>query len=307
MEMYDTYFIMDESGDRGFLDNEPSLDSFGLIAGFAFPVRNKPLFEKELKTLFNNLEIDKGGKVRAASVFVGNRNIEVKNEYIKFFLDSELLIVYQAMFLRGAFIMRQLAKKMKEHTKQFRRNNHIKILSKKKKHDVYFEILAGLLTTLDDICKIKDCSNLAILTDRVDKKILHDARGLLNRLKRDEHCYKKKAVDTQKDKPLEGQLVSKLNYPVAIKNINMIDVPDTPELIFAGDFLSNSIYRHLKEKIHQGSEYGLNSQKIMQDFPLAPKIALLNDNNVTDKLFSPHRGNRGSDHHISINKNIREI
>lgn len=307
MEMYDTYFIMDESGDRGFLDNEPSLDSFGLIAGFAFPARNKPQFEKELKTLFNNLEIDKMAKVRAAFVFVGDRNIEIKKEYIKFFLDSELQIVYQAMFLRGAYIMRQLAKKMKEHAKQSRRNNHIKILSKKKKQDVYLEILAGLLTTLDGIYEIKESSNSAILTDQVDKKILHDARNLLNHLKRDEHCYKKKAVNTQKGRPIEGLSVSKFNYPVTIKNINMIDVSDTPELTFAGDFLANSIYRHLKEKIHQGTEYGLNSQKIMQDFPLAPKIAFLNDNNIIDKLFSPHRRSRGSDHHISINKSIREI
>lgn len=286
--MHDTYFVMDESGDSGFLDNEPSLDSFGLIAGFAFPGRSKSLFEKKLKVLYNKLDTDKMAKVRAAFAFVGDRNIEVKKEYIKFFLDSELLIVYEAMFLRGAFVMKQLAEEMKERAKQSRRNKHIKILSKEQKQDVYFEVLTGLLIKLDEICKIEESSNMAMLTDTVDKKILRDARRLLNHLKRDEYNYKVKAVDTQKGEPLEGQLISKIYYPVAIKNIDMIDVSDTPELIFAGDFLANNIYRHLKKKIQQGCEYGLNSQKIMKDFPLAPKIVLLNDNNMTDKLFSPH-------------------
>lgn len=288
MEPHDTYFVMDESGDSGFVNNEPSLDSFGLIAGFAFPACNKSLFEKKLKALYNKLDTNKMAKVRAAFAFVGDRNIEVKNEYIKFFLDSELLIVYEAMFLRGAFIMKQLAEEMKECSKQSRRNKHIKILSKEQKESVYFEVLTGLLIKLDKICKLEESSNMAMLTDTVDKKILRDARRLLNHLKRNEHNYKVKAVDTQKGEPLEGQSISKIYYPVAIKNIDMIDVSDTPELIFAGDFLANRIYRHLKEKIQQGCEYGLNSQKIMQDFPLAPKIALLNDNNMTDKLFSPH-------------------
>lgn len=288
METHDTYFVMDESGDSGFLNNEPPLDSFGLIAGFAFPARNKSLFENKLKALYNKLDTENMAKVRAAFAFVGDRNIEVKNDYIKFFLDSELLIVYEAMFLRGAFIMKQLTEELKKHAKESRRNKHIKIFSKEQKQDVYFEVLTGLLIKLDEICKLEESSNMAMLTDTVDKKILHDARRLLNHLKRDEHNYKVKAVDTQKGERLEGKLVSKIYYPVAIKNIDMIDVSDTPEITFAGDFIANSIYRHLKKKIQEGYDYGLNSQKIMQDFPLSSKIVLLNDDNMTDKLFSPH-------------------
>lgn len=289
METHDTYFVMDESGDSGFLENEPSIDSFGLIAGFAFPAHNKSLFGRKLKVLYNNLDTDQMAKVRAAFAFVGDRNIKAKKEYIRFFLDSELLIVYEAMFLRGAFIMKQLSEEMKKPAKQSRRNQHIKILSKEQKQNVYFEVLlTGLMIKLDEICKSEEGSSMAILMDTVDKKILRKARRLLNHLKRDEHNYKVKAVDTQKSKPLEGQLISKIHYPVAIKHIDRIDISDTPELAFAGDFLANSIYRHLKEKTQQGCEYGLNSQKIMQDCPLVSKIALLEDNNMTDKLFAPH-------------------
>ncbi len=288
MEKHDTYFVMDESGDRGFLYNEPSLDSFGLIAGFAFPARNKSPFENTLKALYNRLDTENMKKVRAAAAFVGDRNIGVKNDYIKFFLDSELLIVYEAMFLRGAFIMKQLTEDMKERAKESRRNKHIKILSKEQKQDVYFQVLTGLLVKLDEICKLEENSNMALLTDTVDKKILRDANRVLNHLKRDEHSYIIKAVDTQKGERLEGQLISKIDYPVAIKNIDMIDVSDTPEITFAGDFIANSIYRHLKKKFQEECDYGLNSKKIMQDFPLSPKIAMLDDDNMTDKLFSPY-------------------
>lgn len=288
METNDTYFVMDESGGGGFLENEPSIDSFGLIAGFAFPARNKSLFERKLKLLYNKLNTDNMAKVRSAFAFVGDRNAEVKKEYIRFFLDSELQIVYEAMFLRGAFIMNQLAEDMKRRVKGFRRNNHITILSKEQKQDVYFEILTGLMIKLDEICKLNKSSSMAILTDKVDKKILCEARRLINHLKQDEHNYKVKAVDTEKRKSLEGQVNSKIFYPVAIESIDMIDVSDTPELTFAGDFLANSIYRHLKEKIQQGCKYGLNSQKIMKDFHFFSRIALLDDNSMADNLFSPH-------------------
>ena len=288
MEMHDTYFVMDESGDRGFIDDEPSLDSFGLIAGFAFPAHNKSLFENKLIELYNKLDTKDMKKIRSACAFVGDRNIKVKNEYIRFFCDSELLIVYQAMFLRGSFIVKQLAKELKQLAKESRCNKHIKILSEKKKQDVYFEILSGLLIKLDEICKVEESSNMAILTDTVDKKILSDARHLLNHLKRDKHSYKLKAVNTQKRENVEKQLISKIYYPISIKNIDMINISDRLEITFAGDFIANSIYRHLKKKIQEGCDHGLNSQKIIQDFPLFSKIALLNDDNITDKLFSNH-------------------
>ncbi len=79
--------------------------------------------------------------LKQLSSFWGVLYIEVKNDYIKFFLDSELLIVYEAMFLRGAFIMKQLIENLKERAKESRRNKHIKTLSKEQKQNVYFQVL----------------------------------------------------------------------------------------------------------------------------------------------------------------------
>jgi len=288
MKEYDTFFIFDESGDRGFLTAEPAPDSFGLIAGFIFPARNKSGFETRLKEIYAKLDTANMAKVRSSFAFVENRNAEVKEEYLRFFLESELLIVYEAMFLRGAYIMERLAEEMKERAKQGRRNTHIKVLTKEQKQDVYFEVLRGLMIKLDEICRTEENSSLAMLTDTVDKSILREARRSLNCLKRDEHISRVKAVDTEKGQRLEGSVVSTVDYPVAIKNIEMIDIADEPELTFAADFLANSIYRHLKGKIDKGCKLGLNSQKIMQDFTLVSKIALLNDNSMTDRLFSPN-------------------
>ena len=285
---HDAYFVMDESGDGGFLENEPSKNSFGIIAGFAFPARNKASFEEKLKELYSKLDTEAMSKVRSAYAFVGDRNADVKEEYVNFFLGSELLIVYEALFLKGVFIMKQLVEQMKKRAKQNRRNTDIVILTKEHKEDVYFEVLTGLIVKLDEICNIEGSSDLAILTDTVDKSILHEARKLLKSLSRDEHVSKLKSVDKGKGEQIEGAVISKVHYPVAIKNLDFIGISDKPELTFAADFLSNSIYRHLKNKVEEGCQFGLNSKKIMRDFPLVSKIALLDDNSMTDRLFSPN-------------------
>lgn len=287
MSVTDVLYYFDESGDFGYLDKEPPAGSFGVVAGFAFPASHGDEYSRILNELYLTLETTGCDKIRSAFVFVGNRNKEIFDKYLDFFLDNQLLIIYEAICLRGAYKNKmELDDIIKRNTTTTKENNIITI-TKDEQDNMYHDVLKGIIIKLDTMCSLEGNNSLSMVSDNIDKKILKISKRNLNDLSKKDYNRSYKMFDKSKRQNFTSKITIRTDFPdMDVKYVKEIGITTDNGPAFAADFVSNSIYRHLKEKIKTGHANKLHAKEIMEGYPLIKKIVFLNDEDMTDKIYN---------------------
>jgi hypothetical protein len=279
--MENVHFYFDEAGEKGFLEGAFSDEVFGLVAGIALPTRNVNQINENLRMIFSGLNCDDVEKIHATEIFKDGANQEIKESFFKY-LDQaqEWLLVYEAMYPKGYM-------KSPKPVMPTRENTRYKTSQNKKRERLYNHLLKGLMVRLDEICK--NSTNLQMVTDRVDQKLLREALEQLEYLKQEEHKSTKSAFDTQEDKVVYRTITSKITgFGIAVKNIDTIEIEETPSyLTLAADILTNSLYRHLTSKIEEHGPVRLHSGIATDGFVLKSRIAFTDDNYIMDSIYDP--------------------
>ena len=279
------HFYFDEAGEKGFLEGDFSPEVFGLIAGIALPTRNVAAMNEELQDIFKELDCTGVNKIHATEIFKNGANKTIKDRFFSYMATKEeWLLVYEAIYPKGYIIFN--SKSPKRNTTE---NERYKPSSNPKKERLYNHLLEGIIIKLDEICKIEKSTDLLMITDHIDKRLLKEALNELNYLKQDEHIHKSSAYDTVEDKLVFQTLTSKIEgFDIAVTNIQTIEIENSPSyLTLAADILTNSLYRHFTFKISNRDAIRLNSNHAIEGFELRSRVALTDDNYVMDSLYCP--------------------
>ena len=281
--MESVHFYFDEAGEKGFLEGEFSNEAFGLVAGIALPKRNVSQMNEDLQRIFSGLNCDNVEKIHATEIFKDGANQEIKEIFFEYLTQTqEWLLVYEAMYPKGYI---QSPKPVIPHSE----NTRYKTSQNKKRERLYNHLLEGLIVKLYEICKIENSTNLLMVTDRIDQKLLKEALSQLEYLKQEEHKTTKSAFDTQQNKVVFRTLTSKISgFDVSVRNIDTIEIEETPSyLTLAADILTNSLYRHLTFKIGQNGPIRLHSESATEGFRLKSRIAFTDNNYIMDSIYDP--------------------
>ncbi|EPJ56368.1 MAG: hypothetical protein OFPI_00350 [Osedax symbiont Rs2] len=283
--MENVHFYFDEAGEKGFLEGVFSNEAFGLIAGIALPARNVAKMNEDLREVFSNLNCDGVEKIHATEIFRNGANQETKEALFEYLSrKDEWLLVYEAMYPQGYMNL-----KKSQPVPQSMEDPKYKRTKRKNKKRLYNEILRCAIVKLDEICKLEDSTNLQMITDTMDNKLLKEAIAELEYLKQDEHKLVSSAFDTEQNKVVYRTITSKIENPeIPVKNINTIVIEETPSFItLAADIVTNSLYRHLTFKILNNGYIRLHSNEATDGFRIESKIAFRDDRYIMDSLYNP--------------------
>jgi hypothetical protein len=288
--MTDVLVYFDESGDKGYLRKKPGPNQFCLLAGIAFPERNKNSLKQVLEEILSEIDEDGIDKCHAYEIFAEGKNQDLKQRVFNFILNEpELLIFHSAIPSKGLYQYRKFIDDLIEDLRKSRRNTHIKYSGENnpKKEDIYHQVLLPFLMKIDEMCRIEG-SEAMLLTDKIDSRKLKKSRELITMLSRNKKIEKQTGYDTRKDEVVEGSVITSVEgFDAAINSIKGFEtVPKKEPFCLMADIVTNSIYRHLNWKREQDEAINLNGEEIFEDFELKEKIAFLDDNSMIDKLYN---------------------
>ena len=264
--MENVHFYFDEAGEKGFLEGDFPNEAFGLVAGIALPTRNVIQMNEEIQEIFKELNCENVEKIHATEIFKDGNNKVIKEKFFSYLTQKEeWLFVYEAMYPKGYMEFNKT-----KPVSTLAKNPRFKRSQNKKKERLYNHLLEGIIVKLDKICNIENSSNLQMITDCIDKKLLKEAMSELEYLKQDEQKSTSSAFDILNNKVVFRTLTSKIEgYDLAIKNINTIEIEEIPSyLTLAADILANALYRHLTFKIAKEGSVRLHSHAAIEGFIL---------------------------------------
>lgn len=289
MDKEKVHFFFDESGEKGFVDLDCEPELFGLIAGIAFPSRNLSALESKVSPIFGKLDSNDFYKVHATEIFSGGKNSEIRDELFDLIIrEKELLIISEAAYPKGVAISKNILDSAIEKNKP--KNPKVNISKHQEKVRLYNTLLSGIIIKLDELCKIKDSTDLLMITDRIDRGLWKEASELLKYLRASEHVRIVTGFDPELNKVLKGEIRTKIkgDFDIAVKHIKGIEIGEQPsKLTLVADIVCNSIYHFLQGQIAPGIYPRLNAESTFRGFPLASKIAFLDDNHMYNNLYSP--------------------
>jgi hypothetical protein len=286
MSSEQAYFFFDEADEIGFLNSEFTPCQIGLIAGFAFPVRNYSKIENDLKNIFTVLDLSGVSKRHATEVFANPKNHPIREKFFNYILSQpEFLIAYEAVYPQGVFKFHENMPKPKPKSKP-----SIKLSGNEKKERLYNTLLEGLLIKLDEICRLEDATDLMMISDHIDKVLKSEANKLLNYHKHTSHVDTITGCDTQNKHVVRGQVTTRVvTFDNVIKHILSIKFEEgnPSDMTFAADTICNSLRHYLLSKISKDNLPRLHSNIVVKDFKLVDKIVFLDDNYFPDTQYRP--------------------
>jgi len=279
------HYYFDESGEKGFVSPDCDPDRFGLIAGIAMPSRNMPKIQSKLNALFSKIDRQNFEKMHATEIFANGKNAETRNQIFDLIVkEEELQIICEAAYLKGVANDSEVIQKIIEFHKP--QNQKVKVPKRNQKNRLYNILLEGIIVKLDEMCRIKNSTDLIMITDRIDKGIWKEAKAILEYLSASEHIQIVTGFDPESDEVLKGAIKTEVEgIDISVKHIKSIEIEENPSsLTLASDIVCNSIYHFLRSQIEAGKYPRLNAKTTFQGFALADNIAFLDDNYIMDSL-----------------------
>jgi Protein of unknown function (DUF3800) len=283
----DYNFYFDESGYKGYLQEEPNHNDFCLIAGLLISKTDESSILAKLTDLFSSIEINKGEKLHATDIFKDGKNSDIKKKFLDFIKgESKIHIFHSAVYCIGVYNDRVFTQNILDRNKIDKPSNPIKTSLNKKKENVYHIPFTNIIIKLDEFCD-NDCSKLNLITDRIDESIEKESKKVINEINENESRTIYKGFDTRNQTVVSKTLTINIKgFEMGVNHIKELTIDhQNSNLTIAADIIVNLIYRHLKSKIENGFDKGLNGNDIFENFELKEKIVFLDDNSLTDKLY----------------------
>lgn len=285
------YFICDESGSKGFADNEEKFEGeYGVFAGYFLTEKNYESLKTQFKTIYNKYVIA-GQKLHITDLAPENQE-NLRKEVFDCLHNENISCVYEAISVKGynrEFVnLTEIKKKQTEELTD--KLSFSKNIEKERLHSELFQALLGKAIAYY-IDTVGDEIDIQIITDNIDDSLKKEfelkAKELINPL---DTPIKIKAFDKEKKQPIAKTMTftsEQLNDNISKTSFNII-IEDN-ELTLIADILANTVSHYLKKAVANNPNIVLNSKVAIQDHPLSTLFYGLSTdtvfNVVSDKIY----------------------
>lgn len=284
-------YYFDETADQGYVDKTSSLDEYGLLAGWAFPDRNKALFEAKLAPVLSHLSSCDYQKLHCTELFKADANSSLRDGLYRLLLNmQEYVIIHEGAYPLGVKQQEQVANDILRAHPQ-RVPDHIRVNKHQDRTRLYTELLTGVIIKLDELAIVEGESHVYMISDRIDKAVQEEAKQLLEYLSLSKHPVIAKAYDMNEKRPLKRTMEIEITSPDIrtkidrVKSISYVD--EVTPLTFIADFICFELLRHFRRKMNHERPINFQSPEVLEGFLLKEKIAFLGDDYFTDLIFRP--------------------
>lgn len=281
-------FYFDESGYKGYLQEKPNENDFCLIAGLLVSVEDESNILTKLTEIFSSIIVGEGEKLHATEIFKDGKNQDVKTKFLEYIKEeSAINIFHSAVYCIGVYNERIFANNIIETNKIDNTSNPIKTSLNKKKENVYHVPFNDIMIKLDEFCNT-NCEKLNLITDRIDESIEKESMKVINEINENVTRSNHTGFDTINKSVVSKTLTIEIKgFDLSVNHIKELTIDfSNSNLTIAADIIVNLIYRHLTSKIESGFNNGLNGNEVFEGFKLKDKVIYLDDNCLTDKLYS---------------------
>ncbi len=292
--MKKTYLICDESGAKGFSDNNEKFEGeFGIFAGYLLTDENFEQMKLEFQNIYEKYKTD-NGKLHITDLEKTNQE-SLRNEVFEILVNNDITIVYEAISVRGYKINSEMLSKIKEDNIEKLNNDFSfsKNIELSRLHSDLFEGIFGKLIahSMDTFGEDEEIQ-LEVITDNIDKQLKQEfelkAKELIAPFP---SSLKVKAFDKKNKKPvskeikfsspqLEDDSISKIKFEIKVQD---------DALTLIADILANSLCYFIKQELNNNVNINLNSKEAIIKYPLLKQIYGLstetNVNIVSDIIY----------------------
>jgi hypothetical protein len=284
-------YYFDETADQGYVDKTSSLDEYGLLAGWAFPDRNKELFEVKLAPVLSHLSSCDYKKLHCTELFKADANSSLRDDLYRLLLNlEEYVIIYEGAYPLGVKQHKQVENEiLRAHPPRV--PDHIRVNKPQDRSRLYTKLLTGVIVKLEECAIAEGESHVYMISDRIDKAMQEEATELLEHLSSSKHTVVAKAYDMNAKHPLTRTMEIETTSPdistkiERVKHISYVD--EVTPLTFIADFICFELLRHFRRRMKLERPIKFQSPKVLKGFPLKDKIAFLSDDYFTDLIFMP--------------------
>lgn len=291
--MNSIFFIVDESGAKGYSDNKESVrGELGVMAGFLIPEDELKLIEAELDSIKNNFIINE--KLHITDLPPTDQE-SLRKQIFEYFMNKNIRWVYEAIYVEGFYEQSESAKKMAEKIKKGRRSK-VKLSSNVKYESLHSELFCGAFGKGIAYCmeNVGNKFNLKVITDRIDNTILQlfisAADSLINIAPKQDKIT---GYDPDTSQVVSGEVTSRvldteddISY---FQGVTYTIEIDDSALTLAADVLANSVHYHLKERQKETVGQYLNTKGAIHGHVLGELVYGVfetdNGNSIADSLY----------------------
>jgi hypothetical protein len=297
--MKTVYFIVDESGAKGFSSNvETELGEFGIAAGYF--VREELL--RRVRDDFNDIRDKAAGQSEGKSHIVdltpGQQRL-VRQQVFEYLIDRDMYCCYEALYVQGlhastnrtnAIPRPNVKRPPNEHYSEPRPENP-RLIS-----EIFSSLLAKAMAYAVDTCGRE--VTLKVIVDTTDARLLNEYREGAQQLL---DVFKSKTIrrvgwnSSSRTKIIhEAELRTKASRPEAVELLSRVgfDIEcDDSGLTFGADALVGSLRHHLMNRVKSVGPGMLNSKDAIAGHPLAYQMfgasSVPSEQSLLDTMY-PH-------------------
>lgn len=287
-------YYFDETADQGYVDKASSLDEYGLLAGWAFPDRNKAVFEAKVAPVLSNFFSCGYKKLHCTELFQGDANNFLRDDlYCLLRSLKEYIIIHEGAYPLGVSQQEQAVRdNLSAHLPEV--PVHIRFNSRPGRTRLYTTLLTGVIVKLDECALIEGEPEVHMVSDRIDKTVQEEAAKLLEYLSSSKHTIVRKAYDMQEKQLLTQTMGIEITSPkirTKIERVKSISfVKEVTPLLFIADFICFELLRHFRRRMKVERPIKFQSPEVLEGFPLKDKVAFQGSNYFTDLVFKPTVG-----------------
>lgn len=284
-------YYFDETADQGYVDKASSLDEYGLLAGWAFPDRNKTVFEAKVSPILSHLYSCGYKKLHCTELFKAEANSSLRdNLYCLLLSLDEYVIIHEGAYPLGVKQKEQVANDIL-NTRPSSVPDHIKVNKRQERIRLYNTLLTGVIIKLEECAIAEGESEVYMISDRVDNAIQKEALTLLEYLSSSKHTVVTKAYDMNAKRPLKGTVEIETTSPdisTKIERVKSVSyVKEVTPLTFVADFICFELLRHFRRRMKVKRPIKFQCPEVLEGFPLKNKMAFLGNDYFTDIVFRP--------------------
>jgi hypothetical protein len=281
-------FYFDESGEKGFVADNYDPHEFGLVAGIALPAAEVAGITAQLDPILSKVQLADGDKLHATDIFKGGANTKVRDEIYTFLLKHPgWVIIYEAVYAAGLFNRQSHNEELASTVRPL--NPAVKLSGNNLRSRIYTELMEGIFIKLDEWCVNQGNSHIRLVTDRIDQGIAAELAALKAYLEEREHTHTVTGFDTRTKTVVSGTVTSCIsNFDNRVKYLKRIEVETAPStMTVVADLIANSLQYQLRMKIAANSDLRLHSHAALEGYPLADRVAFIDDGYLMDTLYAP--------------------
>jgi hypothetical protein len=284
-------YYFDETADQGYVNKSSSLKEYGLLAGWAFPDRNKSAFEAKVAAVLSQLSSSGCEKLHCTELFKDNANSSLRDGLYQLLLGlEEYVIIHEGAYPLGVKQQENVASEILR-SYPARVPDHIKVKKRQDRTRLYTTLLTGVIVKLEE-CAIREKEQeVYLISDRVDDAMQEEAEELLEYLSSSKHTIVAKAYDLNTKRPLTRTMKTETTSPdisTRIERVKVISyIEDVTPLSFVADFICFELLRHFRRQMKVTRPIKFQSPEGLEGFPLKHKIAFLGTDYFTDRIYRP--------------------